>query len=560
MTQNRTGLERRRFLAALGAAGAGLGFWGGEASALPQEAIELDDVASALSIAGLDFEESEERAMRGGLGRYRSNYRQVRELGLENGEPPSLQFKAEGWHSSRVSLRLRRPKGQVVENFAFASIADLGRALDERRTSAVELCKYFLARLKTHDATLHCVINVCEERALAQAKDSDERRKRGASLGPLDGIPWGVKDLFSTKGIPTTWGAKPFENQIIDEDAAVVESLDAAGAVLVAKLTTGALAMGDVWFGGRTRNPWNPERGSSGSSAGPASAVSGGLVPFAIGTETLGSIVSPSTRCGVTGLRPTFGRVSRRGCMALSWSMDKIGPIARSAEDCALVFAAIQGQDAGDPASVGGAFDAAADFEPADLKIAYLEDDFTRRRRGRGEAMNGLADLEQSGLDACRSIGAKLESFRWPDFPSRSLMTMLDAEAAAAFDEITRDGRVRELVSQGRSAWPALFRRARLIPAVEYIQAARARRRLMQETEKALGDYDVVIAPTHAGQTLSLTNLTGHPCLVMPLGFLRPNQPVAISFIGRLHGEETLIALARRWQEQTRHHLTHPEL
>jgi Asp-tRNA(Asn)/Glu-tRNA(Gln) amidotransferase A subunit family amidase len=419
--------------------------------------------------------------------------------------------------------------------------------------------------LKRFDSELHCVITLTEERAMTQARRADRELAKGIWRGPLHGVPWGAKDLLAVRGYPTTWGAAPFKDQVIDEDATVVRRLDEAGAVLVAKLTLGALAWGDVWYGEKTRNPWNTEQGSSGSSAGPGAATAAGLVGFSIGSETWGSIVSPSTRCGVSGLRPTFGRVSRHGGMALSWSMDKLGPMCRSVEDCALVLAAIEGDDGLDPAAVDRPFVWDADLDVRTLRVGYLKSLFERElefgdedtEEDRQRAREWLAaDMET--LAALGSLGIELIPIELPDFPVSALSFILSAEAAAAFDELTRSGRDDELVRQIENAWPNVFRQARTIPAVEYIQANRARTVLMREMERLLDGLDCWVSPSFGGSNLLLTNLTGHPAVVVPNGFRSDGTPTSITFNGRLFGESRILALGRAYQEATGFHLRHP--
>jgi Asp-tRNA(Asn)/Glu-tRNA(Gln) amidotransferase A subunit family amidase len=399
---------------------------------------------------------------------------------------------------------------------------------------------------------LECVITFTEELALAQANRADKEIASGHYRGPLHGIPWGAKDLLSTTGIKTTWGAMPYKDQIIDVDATVVKRLKEAGAVLVAKLTMGALAWGDVWFDGKTKNPWNPEQGSSGSSAGSASATAAGLVGFSIGTETWGSIVSPSTRCGVTGLRPTYGRVSRYGAMALSWSMDKIGPICRSVEDCSLVFNAIYGPDGKDFTVVNLPFNWDPALNLKDIRIGYLKKLFERKYRNKKN--------DEASIEAIRSLGVELVPFDLPELPVNALSFILNAEAAAAFDELTRSNRDDLLVRQIKQAWPNSFRQARLIPAVEYIQANRIRTLLMEEMARKMKGIDVYIAPSFGGNNLLLTNLTGHPAVVVPNGFDEKGSPTSISFIGNLFEEAKTLRVAKAYQDVTDFHRKHPDL
>jgi Asp-tRNA(Asn)/Glu-tRNA(Gln) amidotransferase A subunit family amidase len=376
--------------------------------------------------------------------------------------------------------------------------------------------------------------------------------KRGRYRSLLHGIPFGIKDLLATKDYNTTWGAVPFKDQMILADAVVLERLEEAGGVLVAKLSMGALAWGDVWFGGMTRNPWDTTQGSSGSSAGSASAVSAGLVPFAIGTETWGSIVSPSTVCGTTGLRPTYGRVSRTGAMALSWSMDKIGPICRTAEDLAIVFEAIEGPDGVDQTLYDVPFNYSHEIDYTKLRIGYLKLDFDKDYPFKKNDSIALAKLEE--------LGAVLIPIELPDLPVNDMSFILSAEAAAAFDELTRSNDDDLLVRQIKNAWPNSFRSARFIPAVEYINANRLRYILIQQMQKIMEGIDLYVAPSWEGDNLLLTNLTGHPCVVVPNGFSEDGTPTSISFIGRLFDEGKLIAFAKKYQDSEKFHLIHPEM
>ena len=388
---------------------------------------------------------------------------------------------------------------------------------------------------------------------MAQAKLADEEIARGFYRGPLHGIPYGVKDLLAVEGYPTTWGAMPFKDQVISETATVVNKLNEAGAVLVAKLSMGALAWGDVWFEDTTRNPWNLDQGSSGSSAGSGAATAAGLVAFSIGTETLGSIVSPSTRCGVTGLRPSYGRVSRYGAMALSWSMDKIGPMCRSALDCALVFEAIQGPDNLDPTLYDLPFSFPQEQSLSEMKIGYLSDYFTPE--------SNSWKNDSVSLEVFRSLGALLEPISLPDdLPVQAMGIILSSEAAAAFDELTRSDKDSLLVRQNRRAWPNVFRSSRFIPAVEYIQANRYRTLLIQKMYETLKEFDAVICPSFGGSQLTITNLTGHPCVVFPNGYNRLKSPTSISIIGNLFEEGILLRLAEAYQQATPFEGEHPPL
>ena len=448
------------------------------------------------------------------------------------------------------------PKFTSVEDLAFATVTQLAELVRTRKVSPVELTKMYLARLKRYGPKLNCVVTLTEELALARAAAAESEIKRGKYRGPLHGIPWGAKDLFATKGVLTTWGAEPYRNQMIDYDATVVERLREAGAVLVAKLSMGALAQGGRWFAGMTRNPWQVDEdriGSSGSSAGPGSATAAGLVGFAIGTETLGSIVSPSSRNGVVGLRPTYGRVSRYGAMGLSWTMDKIGPMCRAVEDCAAALRAIYGPDGRD-LTVG---DVPFNWEPArslsEMKIGYLKTEFDQQQ-----------DLErkkiyEDALAALRSAGANLQPLELPKFSTAALRIILVAEAATAFDDITRSGDINKLSGQEPNDWPNTFRSSRFIPAVEYIRAQRARTLLMHEMDKLMSEWDVFVSPAPGSASLLVTNLTGHPAVCVPCGFLK-GLPQAIMFTGRLYEEGTPLRVALAYERATNWHTMHPKL
>ncbi len=518
------------------------------------------DIANSEKIMGLRFSRKERKLMLASLKRNLDSYKEMRKIVLENQVPPSLLFNPvlPGMSQKKEPISFNPTndiEARIPDNFediAFYPVTALAQLIQSRKITSVELTNFYLDRLKKYGPLLECVITLTEDLALKQAKRADEEIAAGQYRGPLHGIPWGAKDLLATKGIRTTWGARPYKDQIPDEDATVVKRLEEAGAVLVAKLTMGALAMGDVWYGGETKNPWNLEQGSSGSSAGSAAATSAGLVAFAIGTETLGSIVSPSARCGVTGLRPSYGRVSRYGAMALSWSMDKIGPICRSVEDCALVFHAIYGPDGNDLSLVDFPF---SWNPPADLKkirIGYLKKAFEQKNRNRKN--------DQESLEVLQSLGVELIPIELPEFPTRAIRFILSAEAAAAFDELTRSGKDDLLVRQDQGAWPNIFRGARFIPAVEYIQANRLRTLLMQKMAETMREIDVFVAPSFGGETLLVTNLTGHPTVVVPNGFDDKGSPTSISFIGNLYAEEKTLLVAKVYQDATGFHLKHPKL
>lgn len=522
--------------------------------------INIQDINSAEKIIGLDFTFKEKKMLRRNLEQNLSAYKTLRNIPLENQVSPVLQFNPllPGQYLSKepkpvqFDLEENPQLPENIEDLAFAPVSRLAPLIKKGAVTSTQLTKLYLKRLKKYGEKLKCVITLTEETALEQAKRADEEIASGKYRGPLHGIPWGVKDLLSTKGIKTTWGAMPYKDQLIDEDATVVKRLQEAGAVLVAKLSLGALAMGDVWYGGKTKNPWNPEEGSSGSSAGPAAATAAGLVAFAIGSETWGSIISPSTRCGVTGLRPTFGRVSRYGAMALSWSMDKIGPICRSVEDCAIVFDAIQGADGKDSTIVEVPFNWNPNLGINSIRVGYLKKEFQKDYQNR--------ENDQEVLKVLRSLGIDLIPIELPSFPVGSLSFILSAEAAAAFDDLTRSNLDDLLVRQSRGAWPNIFRQARFIPAVEYIQANRYRRMLMVEMAKIMEKVDVYVAPSFGGNNLLLTNLTGHPAVVVPNGFNEKGSPTSITFIGDLFEEEKLLRIAKAYQEATSFHLKYNSL
>ena len=525
-------------------------------------AITPELIAAAEQLIGLRFTAAERELMRNGLDKLLENYVQLRSVALANDVPPALRFDPQA--SPDATIRSSTPNATSPANpvspivpadldqLAFAPITQLAELIRTRQISSTALTEMYLRRLKRYDPALHCVVSLTEDLALSQARRADAELAAGRYRGPLHGIPWGAKDLLATRGIRTTWGATPFQDQLIDADATVVRRLEDAGAVLVAKLTMGELAWGDTWFGGTTKNPWNLAEGSSGSSAGPGAATAAGLAGFTIGTETWGSIISPSARCGVTGLRPSFGRVSRAGAMALSWSMDKIGPMCRSVEDCALVLQAIYGPDGQDQTVIDLPFSWSPAVDLRQLRIGYVERDFAEDRAGRAQDDQTLATL--------RELGAELIPMKLPDYPVNALAFILSTEAAAAFDELTRTDRDDLLVQQIEDAWPNMLRMARLVPAVEYIQANRIRTLIMRAMDDVMQTIDVYIAPALVGDNLLLTNLTGHPAIALPNGFTAAGTPTSITFNGRLYDEATLLAVAKLYQDATDFHLRHPAL
>jgi Asp-tRNA(Asn)/Glu-tRNA(Gln) amidotransferase A subunit family amidase len=511
--------------------------------------VTAEMVAQAEWVAGFKLAEADRKALAGALTRGLRQQESLRAVPLPNHVPPALVFQpaptqppSPGRRGAAEPASHTAPrKPDVSDDLAFLPVASLAALLRDRQVSSRELTKLYLDRLRKYDPALHCVVTLTEDLALRQAEQADREIAAGQYRGPLHGIPWGAKDLIAYPGYKTTWGAAPFKDQTLDVKATVAGRLEEAGAVLVAKLTLGALAMGDRWFGGRTRNPWDPKQGSSGSSAGSASATAAGLVPFALGSETLGSIVSPCRVCGTTGLRPTFGRVSRYGCMTLCWSMDKIGPIARNVEDCALIFAAIHGADGLDPAASDHPFDWPPARDLRSLRVGYVED--ARGTAGRDE------------LRVLRELGVQLVPIKLPDkHPVNALTVILDTEAAAAFDDLTRRG-----VTEGLNEWPGLFRRGQFVPAVEYLRANRVRTLVMQEMDALMRQVDLYVG----GDDLVLTNFTGHPTVVLPDGFRKAGErelPRSIKFTGRLYGETELLAVAHAYQRATGHHLRRPPM
>ena len=608
-------LQRREFMKVFSAAGLGGTLLPGVLWAQSQgkATITKDMIDNAAKIAGVAIPDEYKEMMLENLNDHAKGFEEIFQLHIPNSVEPSLLFLPETsgvkFETQKLPLRISAAPtiavSKKLEELAFATVRELAELVRTRKVSSASLTGRYLERLKRYDARLKFVVTLTEERALAQAKEADREIASGKYRGPLHGLPWGAKDLLAVKGYPTTWGAGGFEKQIIDEDATVVKRLDESGAVLIAKLTLGALANGDHWFGGVTRNPWNPLQGSSGSSAGPASATAAGCVAFSIGSETLGSISSPSTRCGCTGLRPTFGFVPRTGAMALSWSMDKLGPICRSVEDCALVLNAIYGPDGKDRTVERDAkFNWNAELDWRRLRVGFLKKDFeptpeppeteekpaatpqeqkkrgeaSKRREARRARVAYDRKFNDASLEKLRAMGVNLIPVEMPKFPYDAMVMMLESEAAAAFDELTRTGRDKLLTEQGSDDWPNSFRSARFFPAVEYIQASRARRLAMEAVGKVFDGFDVVITPTFS-QQLVITNLTGHPALILPNGFRGPDAPppvsvaegaddnvggpgtpVSFTFLGNLYGEAKLLALARAYQEATGFHKLRPKL
>jgi len=630
-------LDRRGFLTACSRAGVTSALFPGVLYALtvqaqeasgtdqskpPKVTAEMIDAAAVLAGIG-PFTEEQKMMMIDGLVDQNGSCKAIRKLKIPNSVAPAYvfhPFAAAGAavlrsFVGRLEPSKLPPRWQPSPNakaptdlndLAFASVSELASLLHARKITSLALTQMYIDRLKRFDSKLHFVISLTEERALAQAKAADAEIAAGKYRGPLHGIPWGAKDLLAVKGYPTTWGAGGFEHQSFDEDATVVKRLDEAGAVLVAKFTLGALAMGDKWYGGRTRNPWNPEQGSSGSSAGSASAVAAGCVAFAIGSETLGSISSPCTRCGATGLRPTFGVVPRTGAMALSWTMDKLGPIARSASDCALVLGAICGPDGKDTSVYAVAhFNWIGKIDLKALRVGYLKADFDepkpfkpdappptsetaeeKKQREKREVEGRLGHerrmydrrYELAALDKLRAMGIELIPMELPKLPYGAMVPLLTAEAAAAFDDLTLSGRDRLLTEQGIEDWPNAFRTARFYPAVEYIQANRARTLAIEQVSALFEKVDILVASS-GGMQLLATNLTGNPALIVPNGLRGndaprapkidtgdedniggPGTPVSITFLAGLYDDARLAAFAQAYQDATEFNKMHPKL
>jgi Asp-tRNA(Asn)/Glu-tRNA(Gln) amidotransferase A subunit family amidase len=544
--------NRRQLLKLLGGLGIGSAVFQRAVAAETAKAAELtaEMIQQAEWIAGLSLSKEDRLTLVGRIKEALRDFEALRKIPLDNSVPPALTFNpAPGLAPSRSlnretvepSIRAAPQRPDADDDLAFLPVTSLAALIRTRRLSSVELTKLYLHRLREYDPLLHCVVNYTEDLALKQAEMADREIAAGRYRGPLHGIPWGAKDLIAYPGYKTTWGAAPFKDQVIDVKATVAERLENAGAVLVAKLTLGALAMGDRWFGGMTRCPWDPKRGSSGSSAGSASATAAGLVGFALGSETLGSIVSPCRVCGSTGLRPTFGRVSRHGCMSLAWSMDKIGPLARSVEDCALVFGAIHGFDGLDPAAIDRPFNWPSRQPLRSLRIGYFD--------------TGKAVKDRDDLRVLRDLGVTLVPVKLPaKLPINALVVILNTEAATVFDELTRKG-----VTEGLNSWPRTFRQGQFIPAVEYLRANRIRTLAMRQMEEMMSQVDAYVG----GFDLVITNLTGHPTVVMPNGFHKSGKvevPSSITFTGKLYGETTLLAVAHAYQQATGHHLRRPSL
>jgi Asp-tRNA(Asn)/Glu-tRNA(Gln) amidotransferase A subunit family amidase len=570
--------------------------------ALPKITPEMIDGAAV--IAGISVTDEQKKMMLEGLEQLRKSFTAIRDLKMPNSVAPAFVFDpvpgdmvldtakkplkiSAAPDVKTLAASVSAGVAGTSDALAFSSVRELAELVKTRKVTSVELTKMYLARLKKYDPQLHFVITLTEDRAMDHAASADKEIAAGKYKGPLHGIPWGGKDLLAVKGYRTTWGAGGFEDQKLDYDATVVTRLDDAGAILIAKLSMGALAQGDLWFGARTRNPWNKRQGSSGSSAGSASAVAAGCVGFALGTETLGSISSPSTRCGCTGLRPTFGFVPKTGAMALSWTMDKIGPICRAVEDCALVLSAIYGQDGHDLSVQPAAFNWDANFNWKALRVGYIKSAFEEPTLPAGASEGQKRNFERrlydakyttTALDELRNMGVKMIPVEIPDFPFGAIVPVLEAEGAAAFDDLTRSGRDKLLTGQLPFDWPNQFRIARFYSAVDYIQAMRARTLAIAAMEKLFAQVDVIVTPSQGNQ-LQATNLTGHPAVIVPNGIRGDGAPksendedgalantaglgtpVSLTFLGALYSDARLAVFAKAYQDATSFQLQHPKL
>jgi len=532
----------------------------GALTAQDSVSVGMPELMAAEKLFDLRFTPAKRDSIVSGLVDHLHFYQYLHTHDLYNNVPLSLSFdpllSGMAYERRQNPLRWEIP-GEVAlpanrNDLAYYSIPELASLLRRRKITSVELTRYFIDRLKKYGPVLHCVIELTEDSAMAQARWADGLFAKGVIRSPLQGIPYGIKDLFAVKGSHTTWGTPPYKDQVINTNCYVAEKLDDAGAVLVAKLSLGELAMDDVWFGGLTRNPWNLAVGSGGSSAGSASATAAGLVPFAIGTETYGSIVDPSMRCGATGLRPTFGSIARTGCMALCWSSDKVGPICRSAEDAAIVFAYIHGGDSVDRSSRLMPFNYTGKVDAHTLRVAYTRNYIDTLPE---------SSPEKQTLLILRKLGVRLIPVDFPDdlHGNDILSLIIGVESAAAFDQLTRSNRDDEMVQQNKDRWPNTFRTARFVPAVEYVNACRMRTAIMQKVDPFISQYDIIIAPPETGDQLAITNLTGHPSVTLPVGYHADGTPGSVSFIGQLYGEAKLLAFAKLFQDATPYNKQRPK-
>ena len=528
-------------------------------NAAAQDSVKMSQIIGTEKMFGLHFTQPKRDSMVSILTDKLKTYHYLHEQNLNNDLPlsnwynpvlPGMEIprKQEPLiYKEPIQVDLPKDRSQL----AFYSIPQLASLIKHRKITSEQLTRFYLDRLKKYGPGLHCVVELTEEIAIREARKADAEMAAGKYRGPLMGIPYGIKDLFAVAGTHTTWGTPPYKNQEIKQTAFVATQLERAGAVLIAKLSLGELAMDDVWFGGLTRNPWDTTKGSGGSSAGSASATAAGLVPFAIGTETYGSIVDPSMRCGVTGLRPTYGSIARTGAMALSWSSDKVGVLCRSAEDAALVFYYIHGADATDASSIPFAFNYNGEVDVKKLKIAYVSNYIDTL---------AASSTEKQTLVALKEMGAQLIPFVFPDnlHGDEMLSLIIGVESAAAFDQLTLSSKDDQMVQQNKDRWPSVFRTSQFVPAVAYVNACRIRYEIMKKMDPLIDSYDIIITPPETGDQLAITNLTGNPSVTLPNGFGSDGMPASISFIGKHFGEAILLAFAKKYQEHTGFYLKHP--
>jgi Asp-tRNA(Asn)/Glu-tRNA(Gln) amidotransferase A subunit family amidase len=559
-------IRRRSFLACCSSLGLGSSLFPGALWAQSdggKTEITSEMIVHAAQLVGLEFSKAECDQMLEGIRNNRAMFGALREISIDQNVPPPLYFNptvpGQKFNNARQVFQLAdrsavtRPDN--LEDVAFWPVTALSQLIETRQVTATELTRMYLARIERHDPVLRCVITLTKERALNQAKVADEEIARGRYRGLLHGIPWGVKDLLAVKGYRTTWGFKAYEDQMIDMDATVVERLDNAGAILIAKLSTGEIARGDQWLGVQTKNPWKTDEGSGGSSAGPASATAAGLVGFSIGTDTTGSILGPSQTCGITGLRPTFGRVSRHGVMPVCWSLDKVGPMCRSVEDCALVFDAILGPDEQDLAVVDKPFNWDGNQSIAGIRVGYLQATFERQTSAENATAHGN-DL--ATLGALRNMDLDLVPVTLPEHADMDALQLLLVDEAAAFDELLHNRNIDLFRQDIDEPEDVLMRIARLHPAVEYLQINRQRMLLMQGMARIFQEIDVLVAPSSGSPVQSATSLTGHPAVAVHNGFDDDDKPTGIQFIGQIYGEARTLALAGAYQESTGFHKQHP--
>jgi Asp-tRNA(Asn)/Glu-tRNA(Gln) amidotransferase A subunit family amidase len=594
MTAKSDSCTRRNFLAYFSTAGLSSTLFPGALWAGFQQqsspAVTAEMVRNAAAISGLSFSDDEITRMVDGVNRNLAQYDELRGVHFDNDVAPPMYFSplVPGMRVNRTRkpMRMSRPpvlsRPSNLEEVAFWPVTHLAQLIRTRRIRPVELTEMYLARLKKHNSLLNCVVTFTDDLAMKQARQADEEIAAGRYRGPLHGIPWGCKDIISVAGYKTTWGSASFKDQVFQTDASVVQLLREAGAVLLAKLATGELAAGDRWFGGRTNNPWDPKLGSSGSSAGPASATAAGLVAFGIGTETSGSILSPCSVCGVTGLRPTFGRISRNGVMTLSWTQDRLGPLCRTGEDCAVVFNAICKPDGKDLSVADIPFNWNAKLDAKTLRVGYLKDGFDESEKSPDWKAN-----EQKALEQLSAMGVKLVPFKLPEFQLGPLGSLLGVESGAFFDEFSRLNRDKELSDRARGVGRGL---SRMIPAVEYLQAQRLRAVMMQRLAETVAPFDVYVAPYQEivgrpepaggaretrpeprepgpsrpqGPTsihFRVANLAGYPAVSVPNGFNAKGTPTSMVFMGKPYAEAEVLALAKAYQEASGWHLKHPAL